>query len=304
MFLRHRRLLMIISGSGAFFFYFFYSLCFFAGKFCYNKPMSFIVKQEHFEGPLDLLLTLIEKRKLFVNDIALAKVTDDFIEHIRAFDNGSGGYGHFPLADSANFILIASTLLLIKSKSLLPALDLTTEEEQSMHDLETRLKIYKEIKSVGVRALFGKEMIFQPSQSGLRSSSGVRSLVPIFSPDPSMTIGSIVAAIGNLIRALPKKELLPKAVVQKVISLEEMIVHLTERVTKSLKMSFREFAKNNSKNGTNAGGTNVHENKVNIIVSFLAMLELVKQGIIRVTQEQPGDDINMETETTGVPQYG
>ena len=47
--------------------------------------MPFIVKQEHFEGPLDLLLTLIEKRKLFVNDIALAKVTDDFIEHIKAF---------------------------------------------------------------------------------------------------------------------------------------------------------------------------------------------------------------------------
>jgi segregation and condensation protein A len=257
--------------------------------------MPFIVKQEHFEGPLDLLLTLIEKRKLFVNDIALAKVTDDFIEHIRRFDNGSG---HFPIADSANFILIASTLLLIKSKSLLPALDLTSEEEQSMHDLETRLKIYKEIKeaSVGVRALFGKEIIFQPSQSGLRSSSGVRSSVPVFSPDSSMTISSIVAAIGNLIRALPKKEILPKALVQKVISLEEMITHLTERVTKSLKMSFREFAKNNSKNGTN--------NKVNIIVSFLAMLELVKQGVIRVTQERPGDDINMETETMAVPQYG
>jgi segregation and condensation protein A len=252
--------------------------------------MPFIVKQEHFEGPLDLLLTLIEKRKLFVNDIALAKVTDDFIEHIRASDNGSG---HFPLADSANFILIASTLLLIKSKSLLPTLDLTSEEEQSMHDLETRLKIFKEIKqaSLGVRALFGKEMIFQPAQSGLR----LRSSVPVFSPDTSMTVGSIVAAISNLIRALPKKELLPKALVQKVISLEEMIIHLTERVTKSLKMSFREFAKNNSKDGK--------ANKVNIIVSFLAMLELVKQGVIRVTQEQPGDDINMETETMTVPHY-
>ena len=255
--------------------------------------MSFIVKQEHFEGPLDLLLTLIEKRKLFVNDIALAKVTDDFIEHIRAFDN-------FPLADSANFILIASTLLLIKSKSLLPSLDLTSEEEQSVHDLETRLKIYKEIKqaSGGVRALFGKEMIFQPAQAGLRS----RFSVSVFSPDSSMTMSSIAAAIAHLIHALPKKELLPKAVVQKVISLEEMIVHLTERVTKSLKMSFREFAKNNSKDGKN-GIADGRENKVNIIVSFLAMLELVKQGVIRVTQERPGDDINMETETMTVPQY-
>ena len=75
--------------------------------------MSFIVKQQHFEGPLDLLLSLIEKRKLFINDIALAKVTDDFISHIQSLNQ-------FPMADSANFILIASTLLLIKSKSLLP----------------------------------------------------------------------------------------------------------------------------------------------------------------------------------------
>jgi segregation and condensation protein A len=263
--------------------------------------MTFIVKQEHFEGPLDLLLTLIEKHKLFVNDIALAKVTDDFIEHIRTFEN-------FPLADSANFILIASTLLLIKSKSLLPALDLTGEEEQSMHDLETRLKIYQEIKqaSLGVKALFGKEIIFQPSQSGLR----LRSSVPVFSPDSSMTISAIAAAIGNLIRALPKKELLPKALVQKVISLEEMITRLTERVTKNLSMSFREFAKangNSNGSGNSIGGTTsdekTREYKVNIIISFLAMLELVKQGVIHVTQERPGDDINMETQTACVPQY-
>lgn len=250
--------------------------------------MSFIVKQEHFEGPLDLLLTLIEKRKLFVNDIALAKVTDDFIEHVRTFEN-------FPLNDSANFILIASTLLLIKSKSLLPALDLTGEEEQSIHDLETRLKIYREIKRISndIQAMFGAEILFTPSQT--RPSSAV------FSPDPSMTLSSLASAVANLIRTLPKKELLPKALVQKVISLEEMIGRLAERVTKSLTMSFRDFAKNNS-----AGHSDLskgHDAKVNIIVSFLAMLELVKQGVIRVTQEEHGEDIRMETQTTSVPQY-
>lgn len=242
--------------------------------------MEFTVRQEHFEGPLDLLLTLIEKRKLFVNDIALAKVTDDFIEYIRAFDN-------FPIADSANFILIASTLLLIKSKSLLPSLDLTTEEQQGIEDLETRLKIYQEIKqaSVAVRAIFGKEIIFQPSQA--------RPQTAVFSPDQSMSLAGIAASIANLIRALPKKELLPKALVQKVISLEEMITRLSDRVTKSLKMSFREFS----------GNKEGKENRVNIIVSFLAMLELVKQGVIHVSQERHGDDIHMETRDTGVPQY-
>ena len=252
--------------------------------------MAFIVKQEHFEGPLDLLLSLIEKRKLFVNDIALAKVTDDFISHIQAL-------GQFPMADSANFILIASTLLLIKSKSLLPALDLTSEEEQGIHDLETRLKIYQEIKnaSVHVKKMFGANIIFQPSQS--------RQAEPLFSPDASMTIAGLSASITALIRALPKKESLPKAVVQKVVSLEEMIGRLTERVTKSLRMSFKDFAKMGD--GKTSGEANTHhrEVKVHIIVSFLAMLELVKQGIINVTQEHAAADIQMETREAGVPHY-
>ena len=85
--------------------------------------MSFKVKTSSFEGPLDLLLDLIEKRKLFINDVSLAKVTDDFIAHIKQFDD-------LPMAESAHFILIASTLLLIKSKSLLQELNLTEEEKR------------------------------------------------------------------------------------------------------------------------------------------------------------------------------
>ncbi len=242
--------------------------------------MSFIVKQEHFEGPLDLLLSLIEKRKLFVSDIALAKVTDDFIAHIKSFEA-------FPIADSANFIFIASTLLLIKSKSLLPSLNLTTEEEEGIEDLQMRLKIYQEIKqaSLHVKEMFGKEIIFAPSQA--------RPVAPVFSPDPTMTLARVAEAITELIKTLPKKEALPKALVQKIMSLEDMIGKLTERVTSSLKMSFKEFS----------GAAVSHEDKVNVIVSFLAMLELVKQGIITVTQEVPYGDINMETRTTDVPRY-
>src|SRR3954469_6101774 len=111
---------------------------------------AFTVKTQAFEGPLDLLLDLIEKRKLFVSDIALAKVTDDFIEHVRKFEN-------LPMGESAHFILVASTLLLIKSKSLLPELALTDDEQGDIRDLETRLKIYKRIKDASkhVEKMFG-----------------------------------------------------------------------------------------------------------------------------------------------------
>ena len=231
--------------------------------------MSFAIKQEKFEGPLELLLDLIEKRKLFINDISLAKVADDYVAYVKSV-------GDFPLSESAQFILIASTLLLIKSKSLLPNLELSEDEKGNIADLERRLalyKIYRE-RAAALQKIFGKDFLFAREE---------RKIQPVFSPDKSMTISNIFESIGAVLANLPKKELLPKAVVDKVISLEEMISNLTNRITTGLKMSFRDFAKDK-------------EGRVNVIVSFLAMLELVKQGIISVVQERHFDDIVMETE--------
>src|SRR5437773_2621351 len=119
-----------------------------------NQKTAFAVKTEQFEGPLDLLLDLIGRRRLFINDISLSKVTDDYLEYLK-------GLNQFSIPDSANFILIASTLVLIKSKSLLPTLNLTEEEEMSIADLEERLRIYKILKeaTVGLREHFGREII-------------------------------------------------------------------------------------------------------------------------------------------------
>ena len=82
---------------------------------------EFSIRTEVFEGPLDLLLTLIEKRKFLVNDISLAAVTDDFIKYMNMGEE-------VLLSERAHFVLTAATLLLIKSKSLLPTLELTEEE--------------------------------------------------------------------------------------------------------------------------------------------------------------------------------
>ena len=235
------------------------------------------VRTPIFEGPLDVLLTLIEKRKLFINDISLAKVADDYIAHVKSIEK-------FPIADSASFVLIASTLVLIKSKSLLPNLELTDDEQGDIRDLERRLKIYQRIKELSqwVKINFGKQILFAPEP---------RKIEPIFSPHSSMTLTSLHAAIKEALQNLPKKEFLPKVIVNKVMSLEEMINHLAKRVSDSLRMSFRDFSK-----GREA-------NKIEVIVSFLAMLELVKQGVITVAQENHFEDIVMETEQLGIPRY-
>jgi len=239
--------------------------------------MPFTIKTKDFEGPLDLLLDLIEKHKFFINDVSLAKVTDDFIEHIKAYEN-------LPMGESAHFILIASTLLLIKSRSLLPQLNLTDEEQGDIHDLETRLKIYKRIKEASrhVQELFGGDMIFQQQ---------ARAIKPVFVPSPEFTLQKALLSLQDLIQRLPKKEVLPKHIVEKVISLEDMIGNLTTRIQTQLKMSFKDFA------GEHKG------DRLNFIVSFLAMLELVKQGIVNVTQESSFGDIQMETKEVGVPKY-
>lgn len=240
--------------------------------------MPFTVKTQSFEGPLELLLDLIEKRKLFISDISLAKVTDDFIAHVRQLDN-------MPMGESAHFILIASTLLLIKSKSLLPELALTDDEKGDIQDLETRLKIYKRIKevSIHVQELFGTAMIFPQSRSA--------PLQPIFTPAQEFTLEKALLSLKDLMNRLPKKESLPNHIVQKVISLEDMIGTLTTRITSHLRISFKEFTKDHK------------ENRVNVIVSFLAMLELVKDGVVHVSQENHFSDIVMETKEVGIPRY-
>jgi len=255
------------------------------------ETATFTIKIDAFEGPLDLLLSLIEKRKLFINDISLSKVADDYIEHVK-------GMGEFPIGMTAHFILIASTLLLIKSKSLLPSLNLTEEEQNSIEDLEERLVLHKRFKelAIEIEKIFGREIIFQRNPS--------KSLPVVFSPEPDITRASMLLSAQSVIHALPKKEVLPKTIVKKMISLEDMIERLTERVESSLKTSFGAFAQTQGKTShTGARHTVTREERVNIIVSFLAMLELVKQGVVNVSQEHMTDDIEIETKNIGTPQY-
>src|SRR3990167_4942577 len=115
------------------------------------------VKTPGFEVPLELLLNLIDKRKLLINEILLTAFVDDFIVYAKGLEK-------FPVSESSNFILVASTLVLIKSKSLLPQLNLTKEEEGSMAELERRLRIYQRTRQLsrGVGILFGKNQIFLP----------------------------------------------------------------------------------------------------------------------------------------------
>ncbi len=243
-----------------------------------NKTSTYKVRAGSFEGPLELLLSLIEERKLFVNEISLAEVTNDYIAYIRSLSHIEN---HKRIADVSYFVLVAATLILIKSKSLLPNLELTEDEEEKISDLETRLKLYQIIKSasIDVNNNFGTSIIFRPSERTWNE--------PLFSPDPLITTSNVFQSINDVFSNIPKKaELLPEVEVVKIINIEEIIQSLTERIESAINTSFNEFSKSHNPQ-SNA------EAKVHVIVSFLAMLELVREGIIDVMQNASFEDIKI-----------
>jgi segregation and condensation protein A len=234
---------------------------------------TFQIKMADFEGPFGLLLNLIEKRKLFINDVSLSAVTEDYLSYI----NKLGG---LPPAEVASFVLVASTLLLIKSKSLLPNLDLTSEEEGDIKNLEERLRLYELFTKLGVNIKnnFGKKIIFAPLER--------KNDILVFLPDSRITKESMMTFVQGALGAMPKKIFMPQVEVKKVVSIEEMIDKLSERIKKSLKMNFKDL------NGNKSAVSK--EERIVVIVGFLAMLELVRQGMINAVQEVDSGDIIIE----------
>ncbi len=237
--------------------------------------MPITVKTSVFEGPLDILLELIEKRKLLINDISLAGVADEYMARIQAMQE-------LPVGEAAEFISLAATLLLIKSRSLLPTLELSQDESRDIKELEYRLAVYQLIKETSQKiGRFSLPMLFEGK---------VPELPPLYVKDPSVTPASLRQAARALIEGFPSNLTLPNVAVKKIISLEEMIERMAGRIQQAARMSFKEFA-------------GKHE-RGEVIVSFLALLELVKQGIIRAQQEQTHGDITLESDSVGTPTYG
>jgi len=242
--------------------------------FCYNlnvEEQIYKVKTDNFEGPFGLLLNLVENRKLFINEISLAQVTEDYLNYVNSLQNLSP-------AEISSFVVVAATLILIKSKSLLPNLNLTDEEETDIKNLEDRLKQYEFYKNLSrnIKEIFGQKMIFLPNE---RKNDFL-----VFLPDERITKENMMAFASDALGRIPKKIFLPEVEVKKVISIDEMIDKLTERIQNSIKMNFREFA----------GKVQTKEEKVFVIVGFLAMLELVRNGILNAAQESNFEDIIIE----------
>lgn len=224
------------------------------------------IKLEQFEGPLDLLLQFIEEEKLKINDISLAIVTNHYLEYL----NNTNDLGIEELAD---FLVVAAKLILIKSRSLLPTLDLLDEEV----DLGKQLKIYKEYYEASKKIeMIGK----QPRQSFSRLKP-FRLQEVKFIPPLNINLLLLSEAMANVLKNLEFVELMPKAAIERTINISEKINEIKKFIIQKVTFGFQNLM-------------GQAKDRLDLVVSFLAVLELVKQRFITVKQDQLFEEIVIE----------
>ncbi len=224
-----------------------------------------------FEGPLELLLSLIEDRKLDITTVSLGAVADQYLERLSSERNS------ISLENLAGFLVIAARLILIKSKMLLPVLVFTEEEESSMEDLEERLREYRRFKEAalvlgglqgGGDRCFSREKFFGMSDKEVYGApKGISS---------SLLRTQFIGILG----AAPKQEVYVEESLEEIISLEERIDVLRASLKRRMECTFHSMIAST-------------ESRLDLIVSFLAMLELVKQRVVSVKQSDVFGDIHI-----------
>ena len=227
------------------------------------------IKVQEFEGPLDLLLQLIEDQKLEITKVALAEVTEQYIRMLNQKQD------QVKTEELADFLVIAARLLLIKSRALLPFLQ--WDEEEDGEDLTKQLKMYKEFLEASkvVSKMIGKKQ-FAFSRQKLAVQ-----LEASFLPPPGLTVGELAKTFAEVIRRLDPYVNLPSEVIKKSINIQEKIASIRERIFREVTTNFSEILKD-------------AKDKTEIIVSFLALLELIKQRSVVARQSGSFNDITIE----------
>jgi segregation and condensation protein A len=235
----------------------------------------FNIKTEQFSGPLDLLLRLVEEHNLEITDISLSNVTNEYLAYIQNINANSN--------ELADFLVIASTLILIKSKAILPTLELSKEETEEILDLKERLLLYKVFKekTKHINELFQqKHMLF--------SHAPFVDVETIFSPPKTLTLEMLNQAFKGVFELYQKEKIvLPKKKIKILVNLKDRIQNLCKIFTQRKNCKFQDIS-------------NDKEDKISMVVNFLAILHLAKDGLITLDQESNFGEINIESKEVNV----
>ncbi len=245
--------------------------------------MEISYKLEHFEGPLDLLLHLIEKNKVSIYDIPIVEITDQYLDYVRQMDRED-------LNLVSDFLVMAATLIDIKSRMLLPQEEEEEgEEEDPRTELVNRLLEYKKYKYIS------QEL------AELEDSAGMHLFKPSTVPpevaryEPPVDLDKLLDGL-TLVRLQTIFQQVMKRKEDKVdrvrssfgtirkepVSLEERVNSVMAYARKHRAFRFRQLLEQGA-------------DKLDVVVTFLAILELMKMGKLYLTQEKLFDDMMIET---------
>lgn len=227
--------------------------------------MKTAITLEKFEGPLDLLLELIEKEKLPITEIALSEVTEQFLFYLNSFEEKQPEV----LAD---FLVIASKLIYLKSKILLPYIYPSNDEEEQ--SLAEQLKLYKQYVEAS-------KVILRLWERGYIAYPHIEEKLPIiskFNGPVNVTLENLRISFEQLLKRLKPIEPLPRISIDRSISVKQKIIFLYESLQKLKQFSFFEISEK-------------AQTRTEIIISFLAILELVKDQKVAIKQSNSFDEL-------------
>lgn len=232
--------------------------------------MEYKVKLEQFQGPLNLLLDLIEEEKLDITEISLAKVTRQYVDYLDKVEE------LYP-EELADFLVVATKLLLLKSRALLPYVELEDEEEET--DLEEQLKVYREYADASktVAGILNKGNFAYGRLPARADAEEV-----VFSPPrKKLTPQDMREWFRTVLKSLEPIVRLPRAAIEKAVTLKEKICAIQDVLQKEMKTSFSDL-------------TGKDRQKADVVITFLALLELVRKQMVCAKQEGEFADITIE----------
>jgi segregation and condensation protein A len=235
-----------------------------------EQPAGFAVRLDNFEGPFDLLLSLIAKHKLDITEVALSKVTDEFIAHIKA------GGPEWDLEQTTSFLLVASTLLDLKAARLLPQGDVEDEEDLALLEardlLFARLLQYRAFKQVA--AVLERRMAGESRRHA--RAVGLEERFATLLPEVRIGLGleEFAALAARAMEPKPVLELSLAHLHAPTVSVQEQAAVVVERLRRQKTMTFRALA-------ADAPDT------LTKVARFLSLLELFREGAVSFDQVSP-----------------
>lgn len=239
-----------------------------------NEPRGFAVRLDNFEGPFDLLLSLISKHKLDVTEIALSKVTDEFIAHVKALPQT--GMASDDLEETTSFLLVAATLLDLKAARLLPQGDVEDEEDLALLEardlLFARLLQYRAYKQVA--AIFDTRL--QAESRRFPRAVGLEERFAGLLPEVLIGIGldQFAALAAKAMEPRPELELTLHHIHAPTVSVREQAAVVVDRLRRSGTMTFRALCGDSP-------------DTLTTVARFLSLLELFREGAVAFDQVTP-----------------